>query len=161
MVIEAGKSATGGEIHRLYRVDSRDATDIQAIPANELERSSQTGRREGRADWNRIKPLRKTLLIDLDQAGWTAEKAEGLARVDDHTLALTNDNDFGLTSTLVDKTGRILDGKVERCRLNKNRQLSGDKCPKSSASVAITALPPAAARQQLWLLRFDRPLRDD
>lgn len=161
VVIEAGKGATGGEIHRLYRVDSRDATDIQAISANELERSSQTGRREGRGDWNRIKPLRKTLLIDLDQAGWTAEKAEGLARVDDHTLALTNDNDFGLTSTLVDKAGRALDGKVERCRLNKNRQLSGDKCPKSSASVAITALPPAAARQQLWLLRFDRPLRDD
>jgi hypothetical protein len=161
VVIEAGKSATGGEIHRLYRVDSRDATEIQTIPATELEHSSQTGRREGRADWNRIKPLRKTLLIDLNEAGWTAEKAEGLARVDDHTLALTNDNDFGLTSTLVDKAGQALDGKVERCRLNKNRQLSGDKCPRSSASVAITALPAAAARQHLWLLRFDRPLRDD
>ena len=161
VVIEAGKGATGGETHRLYRVDSRDATDIQTIPATELEHSSQTGLREGDAGWKRIKPLHKTLLIDLDQAGWTAEKAEGLARVDDHTLALTNDNDFGLTSILVDKTGQALDGKVEKCQLNKNRKLSGGQCPRRAASVAITALPPAAARQQLWLLRFDRPLRAD
>ncbi|RQW76931.1 MAG: esterase-like activity of phytase family protein, partial [Methylococcus sp.] len=120
-----------------------------------------TGRREGRSNRSSIKPLRKSLLIDLDQAGWTAEKAEGLALVDDHTLALTNDNDFGLTSVLVDKAGQTLDGKVEKCRLNPNRQLSGDQCPKGAASVAITALPATAARQQFWLLRFARPLRDD
>ena len=161
VVIEEGKSATGREIHRLYRVDSRDATDIQSMPAVELEDSSMTGRREGRSNRSSIKPLRKSLLIDLDQAGWTAEKAEGLALVDDHTLALTNDNDFGLTSVLVDKAGQTLDGKVEKCRVNPNRQLSGDQCPKGAASVAITALPATAARQQFWLLRCARPLRDD
>jgi hypothetical protein len=62
-----------------------------------------SGRAVGDADWSQVAPLKKSLLLDLNAAGWIAEKAEGLALVDAHTLALASDSDFGLKT--VDEGG--------------------------------------------------------
>jgi hypothetical protein len=42
-------------------------------------------------------------------------KIEGVARVDDDTLALINDNDFGMTdgTGAFDADGRLVDSRVE------------------------------------------------
>ncbi|WHY74558.1 esterase-like activity of phytase family protein [Fictibacillus enclensis] len=43
-----------------------------------------------------VKPLQKTLFVDAKERGYNNSKLEGIAMPNDHTLALANDNDFGV-----------------------------------------------------------------
>ena len=71
-----------------------------------------------------IDVLPKTLVIELDSADGFPKKIEGLAVVDGRTIAIANDNDFGVGSfnksgggcTLID-TGRR--STIEIIRLDK------------------------------------------
>ncbi|MDD2767871.1 MAG: esterase-like activity of phytase family protein [Methylococcus sp.] len=158
VVIEQGKDADGDEAHRLFLVDAAGATDIHPFQSADLERSSMLGRPVNQADWKAVQPLRKTLLLDLDRAGWPAEKAEGVALVDERTLVLTNDNDFGMSTALLDAQGQRLSEEVSRCRLSGQGSFSGGKCPKHAAAVAVVKLPDKATVQHVWLIRFAQPL---
>ncbi|MFE6157469.1 esterase-like activity of phytase family protein [Streptomyces sp. NPDC056486] len=59
--------------------------------------------------------LKKRLLVDLGGIDGVPDKIEGVARVNSHTLALINDNDFGMTdgAEAFDKDGRLVDSDVE------------------------------------------------
>ncbi|WP_037854738.1 esterase-like activity of phytase family protein [Streptomyces sp. NRRL S-340] len=59
--------------------------------------------------------LRKRLVVDLGGVPGVPGKIEGVARVDDRTLALVNDNDFGMTdgAEAFDARGRLVDSGVE------------------------------------------------
>ncbi|MEU2560762.1 esterase-like activity of phytase family protein [Streptomyces longispororuber] len=59
--------------------------------------------------------LRKRLVVDLGRLKGVPGKIEGVARVDRRTLALINDNDFGMTDgpEAFDKNGRLVDSGVE------------------------------------------------
>ncbi|MFF9624196.1 esterase-like activity of phytase family protein [Streptomyces griseosporeus] len=59
--------------------------------------------------------LAKRLVVDLGQVGGVPGKIEGIARVDHTTLALINDNDFGMTdgTGAFDARGRLVDSGVE------------------------------------------------
>jgi hypothetical protein len=59
--------------------------------------------------------LAKRLVVDLGQVGGVPGKIEGIARVDHDTLALINDNDFGMTdgTGAFDARGRLVDSGVE------------------------------------------------
>lgn len=161
VVIEQGRGSGDDYFHRLFVVDAVGATDIHAFQTSDLERSSILGFPVDQADWKTVKPLRKTLLLDLDRLGWTAEKAEGLALVDERTLALSNDNDYGMTTTLLDAGGQRLSGKVEHCQASgQGGSVFGEKCPKHAASVAAVSLPDEAMTQHFWLIRFAQPIRD-
>ncbi|MGW7257719.1 esterase-like activity of phytase family protein [Streptomyces sp. NPDC054834] len=59
--------------------------------------------------------LAKRLVVDLGKVAGVPGKIEGIARVDDDTLALINDNDFGMTdgAGAFDPQGRLVDSGVE------------------------------------------------
>ncbi|MFS8199682.1 esterase-like activity of phytase family protein [Streptomyces sp. CWNU-52B] len=59
--------------------------------------------------------LRKRLVVDLGKVKGVPGKIEGVARVDRDTLALINDNDFGMTdgTGAFDARGRLVDSGVE------------------------------------------------
>ncbi|NEB00970.1 esterase-like activity of phytase family protein [Streptomyces sp. SID13726] len=59
--------------------------------------------------------LAKKLVVDLGKVAGVPGKIEGVARVDRDTLALINDNDFGMTdgSGAFDADGRLVDSGVE------------------------------------------------
>ncbi|MEW2523807.1 esterase-like activity of phytase family protein [Streptomyces sp. NPDC047071] len=59
--------------------------------------------------------LRKRLVVDLGTLKGVPGKIEGVALVDRRTLALINDNDFGMTDgpEAFDKNGRLVDSGVE------------------------------------------------
>ncbi|MEU6377212.1 esterase-like activity of phytase family protein [Streptomyces sp. NPDC046909] len=59
--------------------------------------------------------LAKRLVVDLGTVAGVPGKIEGVARVDHDTLALINDNDFGMTdgSGAFDAQGRLVDSGVE------------------------------------------------
>ncbi len=161
IVIEQGESAGGGMFNKLMLVDTAAATDIGATTFNpdsaDLERSSMLGAPVNGADWARVTPLRKTELLSLNAIGWVAEKAEGLALVDDHTLAMTNDNDFGMKTRVFDASGKELE----------NADVTGFEVDAAGSIVAGSAatdrvrVARGAQREKLlslWLLRFGQPL---
>ena len=163
VVIEEGKDGNGQLFNRLYLVDTAGATDIHPYGGGDLERSAIAEHPVGKADWRAVVPLRKRLLVELRALGWDAEKAEGLAYVDERTLALTNDDDYAMESALFDADRqRRIDGNIERCRAQGDgTPLFGDRCPNGARSVVIVNMSEQASRQHLWLLRFARPLRTD
>ncbi|MCI3275079.1 esterase-like activity of phytase family protein [Streptomyces cylindrosporus] len=59
--------------------------------------------------------LGKRLVVDLGKVAGVPGKIEGIARVDHDTLALVNDNDFGMTdgAGAFDAQGRLIDSGIE------------------------------------------------
>lgn len=59
--------------------------------------------------------LAKKLVVDLGTVSGVPQKIEGIARVDHDTLALVNDNDFGMTdgAGAFDTQGRLVDSGIE------------------------------------------------
>jgi hypothetical protein len=160
IVIEQGEGAHGAMINYLMLVDINGATDIGAAGFNpatsDLEKSSMRGEAVDGADWSRVVPVQKTLLLNLNDIGWVAEKAEGLALVDAHTLAMTNDNDFGLKTRVYDARGAeraldVTDIEVDAA----GRIVAGAD---STDKVRIAQGDAHERPLTLWRLRFEQPL---
>ena len=161
IVIEQGESASGGRFNKLMLVDTRLATNIadevfQPI-SSDLEKSSMAGRAVNGARWADVIALVKTELLDLNAIGWVAEKAEGLALVDEQTLAITNDNDFGLKARVFDQHGRaVKDAAAEDFVVDANGEaISGGK---PGQRIRIAQGSDEERPLTLWLVRFDQPL---
>ncbi len=158
IVIEQGESAKGGMFNKLMLVDTRQATDIGAAAFNpttsDLEKSSMAGKAVNGARWADVMPLMKTELLDLNAIGWVAEKAEGLALVNEQTLAVTNDNDFGLKARVVDQHGKHVPGAEadEVVVDGAGNTIDG------SHRIRIAAGAAEERPLTLWLLAFDQPL---
>jgi hypothetical protein len=155
LAIEQGLNAAGVLINKIMLVEiPADATDSNAIGA-ELEASSATAKSVKGADWTKVVPLKRTLLLQLNDAGWLAEKAEGLTVVNGDTIALINDNDFGVTPALYDAKGVVVSGDVTNC-LTENGKLvnNGSKvCPAAAVRVA----PGSATERPTRLYTFKFP----
>ena len=55
---------------------------------------------------NGIRPVEKILHVDLNEAGYNqVQKVEGLTLIDPQTLAVLNDNDFGVANIIVNPDG--------------------------------------------------------
>ncbi|MBX3619900.1 MAG: esterase-like activity of phytase family protein [Rhizobacter sp.] len=158
VVIEQGARKSDGKVgHKLMLVEiPANATDIAALDHN-LEISSITQAPSNGADYSTVVPLRKTELLDLDATGWVADKAEGLSLVDAQTLALTNDNDFGLRSVLLDAAGAEVAGSIEDCTVDAMGAIVAD-CPAGVTAARITRGVDSERATRLWLIRFGQPL---
>ncbi|MBD9250933.1 MAG: esterase-like activity of phytase family protein, partial [Cronobacter sakazakii] len=82
-------------------------------------------------------------------------KAEGLALIDPQTLAVINDNDFGLQSELLEPQG----DKKEMDDYNVDGQghLTLDGKPVAS-KIGIKPLEKPASQNELWVIKLDKPL---
>lgn len=101
LVLEAAARGTS-DIKRLYQININQATAVHSGLYGSLTLEGLVDT-TGLAN-NGIKPVTKTLVMDLLASGWPAalDKAEGLAIINDSTIAIGNDNDFGQTSPLAD-----------------------------------------------------------
>ena len=158
LVIEQGARKSDGKVQNwlmLVEVPA-NATDISTLNHN-LEISSITGTPSNGADYSKVVPLKKTLLLDLNAAGWLPEKAEGLALVDERTVALVNDNDFGVGTVLLDANGQAVDGDITACTVDANGSfVSG--CPAGVIRASITRGKDVERATRFWLVRFGKPL---
>lgn len=97
LVLEAALRGTT-DVKRMYQININGATPVTSglYGGKTLEALVDS---VGLAA-NSIKPVRKKLFMDLLAQGWpaTLEKAEGLAIINDSTLAICNDNDYGQVS---------------------------------------------------------------
>ena len=162
IVIEQGAGIVGAKVfNRLMLVEMGSATDISAVGFNpatsDLEKSSMQGAAVNGADYSSVVTLKKTLLLDLNEAGWMAEKAEGLALVGEDTLALVNDDDFGLRTGVYDSTGAAIAGADITACTSTAGVLSG--CGLGTAS-RVTKGTDYERVNRLWLFKFSKKLSD-
>lgn len=95
LVLEAAARGTT-DLKRVYKINITGATAVTSGQAVETMADSA-----GLAA-NSIVPVKKTLFMDLLANGWPAalDKAEGIAIVNDSTIFIGNDNDYGQFSPL-------------------------------------------------------------
>lgn len=90
-------------IKRIFRIEIDDATDVSDPADGEMGRMVGGRTVEERAPEELaeagIRLVRKDLAVDLLALGYPHDKPEGLALFDEGTLAVLNDDDFGIAST--------------------------------------------------------------
>lgn len=146
LLIEQGKDKHGEMRNLVYIVNMKNASDLtefdetQPPEFNTMDELNQRG----------IQLADKELLIDLREYGWRQEKAEGLALVDDRTIAVINDNDFGVQTTLVNPVGK---SKMKDYALNDNKQLMLDG-KAVDTTIAIEPLAEPDNISDFWVIKF-------
>ncbi|WPD75804.1 esterase-like activity of phytase family protein [Dickeya fangzhongdai] len=151
LVIEQGADKNKVMHNLIYRVDLSQASDLSALDAKQP------------AEWNDTETLakrgivlaKKQQLVDLRQLGWKPEKAEGLALIDARTLAVTNDNDFGLQSVLVNPAKDVK--KIGKYQVGSDGTLLLDGKPVDTR-LELEPLPKDEATSQLWVIHLPQPL---
>ncbi|KEA51006.1 hypothetical protein DT73_19545 [Mangrovibacter sp. MFB070] len=152
LLIEQGKDKDKVMHNRIYKVDLRHATDLTPFDSQTAPEFNTPEELTSRG----IKLATKTEIVDLPQLGWQQEKAEGLALIDDRTLAVTNDNDFGLKSSLANP----VDGakKLDDYRADGKGNLTYNGQPVTS-TVALSALNPPESLSELWVIHLAKPVK--
>ncbi|NHZ63642.1 esterase-like activity of phytase family protein [Massilia genomosp. 1] len=165
VVIEQGAGPDGEVFNKLMLVQIGEASNILAPGFNpdtsDLEKSSMSGTALNGASWAGVTPLKKTLLLDLNALGWLAEKAEGLALVDGMTLALTNDNDFGMVTRVTGPDGKtVAAADVTKCNVNAAGKLIASSAAGCGEANRIRVGRGADKERpsRLWLIKFDKAL---
>lgn len=107
-------------VARVYLVDVTKATDLGGWkpPTGAALNYIETLNSEGDLQTSGITPLPKDLVIDLDSVNGMPDKIETIAVVNPSTLAVANDNDFGLTEEPTwDSKGRLTSDTGVRTRI--------------------------------------------
>ncbi len=155
LVIEQGKDKNKAPRNLVYAIDIDGATDLTgrtlaggANAGKELEYGTAA---EIAAQ---VTTIRKSLVADIRGYDWTDEKAEGLSLVDDKTLVVTNDQDFGLTATMsgdatsTDPTAYVVDSTGALT-------INGVASP---AKYELHATPVETHRSHALILRLQQPI---
>lgn len=109
LVIERDSATGPDSAKNIYHINLENATNFHEFnpawvgPDGGLELQSELGlARAG------INPVQKSLYVDLATLGYHFDdKPEGLTFIDENTLAVINDNDFGLTGEFDPSTGML------------------------------------------------------
>jgi hypothetical protein len=107
LVVERDDRDTAAANKLIYQIDLADATNISAIA------SLDSGRTIEQASFGEllgagINPVSKRFVENVAEVGYVGvDKIEGLALIDDNTIAVLNDNDFGLGSGAVPGDGSV------------------------------------------------------
>jgi hypothetical protein len=156
VLVEQAKGKDGKMRNVLYLMDIAGATDISGKTAPDgkpLESAADLAALSAMG----VTPAKKTRILDLVDMGWTAEKAEGIAMVDDKTLAVSSDNDFGLALTVADpatdEDGKKVDDPTKYVLTGDGKMLYKGKEAATKFGVKASGEP-----GYLWILRFDKPL---
>ena len=99
---------------KVYLVDLRKATSILGTVWDDVSKpapSLEALNAEGALESNGITPLPKSFVVTVDSTQGFPQKIEGLTVLDGKTIAIANDNDFGVgsfsdASCLLDDSGR-------------------------------------------------------
>jgi hypothetical protein len=111
----AGDPKQPAECKRVYRIDTRGATEIADEPSFEGRTLEQLD--AGQLAAAGIRPVTKTLAVDLLTlpGGFPHDKPEGLALVEDG-IAVSNDDDFGVTGLAGKTVAKILPATSQQDR---------------------------------------------
>lgn len=156
ILVEQAKDKDGNMRNVLFLVDIAEATDISGKTAPDGKPLESAADLAGLAAMG-VTPVKKTRLLDLVDLGWTAEKAEGIALVDEKTLAVSSDNDFGLalavTDPVADEEGKKVTEPGKYVLTGEGKMLYKGKETPTKFGIKASGEPGF-----LWILHFDKPL---
>jgi len=155
LLIEQGAFSDGKIHNKIFLVDIGGATDITGRRNGELELETLT--RPADLIAAGVQSAKKTLIGDLRDYGWLMEKTEGLALVDNQTLAIVNDNDFGLTVEATDADGNEADATKLYVDTATGQVTDADGKPHD---YKVKGNPASQRRTELWLVKLARPVLD-
>ena len=151
MVLEAALRGTT-DLKRVYTINIKNATTVTSGLYNGVTLEALVDSAGLAA--NNIVPVKKTLFMNLLSNGWPTalEKPEGLAIINDSTIAICNDNDYGQMAALPDNgvamaTG--ITGHVFVYGLQGANKLKAYKAPKT---VLVPGVTGANSSQSPYLL---------
>lgn len=151
LLIEQGGDKHDVMRNNVYKVDLSKASDLAAFdkPGEypEFDDADKLAKRG-------IQLASKTLAVDLRKLGWQQEKAEGLALIDSKTIAVTNDNDFGVKTTLKDP---VEGKKLKDYRVNDQGKLTVDG-EAVATTIGIKPLEKPESDSELWVVSLPEPL---
>lgn len=150
LIVEQGKGKGKKMRNLVYRIDLRGASDLtgKMINGKALEYADRAALATAGVDM-----LSKTPLVDLRKHGWEAEKAEGLVIVDERTIGLASDNDFGMDMKIIAPVDGVK--KVKKYTTDGHGSLSFNGKSVDS-QLEIKALQGVEANSQLWVMTFDK-----
>lgn len=108
LVIERDDATGAGAKKKVFRISLAGATKVNTV--NPAVYTGGTLEATPLADLTAagVQPVLKELYVDLIAAGYSAyDKVEGLAFIDADTIAVLNDNDFGLDGTIDVAAGTV------------------------------------------------------
>ncbi|KHT36272.1 esterase-like activity of phytase family protein [Pectobacterium carotovorum] len=153
LLVEQGADKDKQMQNRIYLVDLSKASDLTPFDADgkspEFDDLAQLEKRG-------ITLAHKQELVDLRKLGWQQEKVEGLALVDKQTLAVINDNDFGLQSVLQSPV-KVKD-KADDYQVTADGKLTRDG-KAVETTLAIKPLEKPEADNELWVITLAQPLK--
>ncbi|WP_394516662.1 esterase-like activity of phytase family protein [Pantoea sp. SGAir0175] len=152
LLIEQGSDKDDAMRNLIYKVDLSQASDLAAFDKagdypefDDAKTLAQRG----------IVLATKTRVVDLRQLGWQQEKAEGLALIDSNTLAVINDNDFGVKMVLQNP----VEGKKRKdYRVNDQGRLTVDDKPVAT-TISVKPLDKARSDSELFIITLAEPLQ--
>ncbi|HCK01150.1 MAG TPA: hypothetical protein DHV72_14175 [Serratia grimesii] len=153
LLVEQGSDKDKQMINKIYLVDLSQATDLSAFDgkgkALEFDDAKELAKRG-------VTLAQKREVVDLRKLGWQQEKVEGLSLIDNRTLAVINDNDFGLQASLIDaepKAKKIGDYQLDK---QGNLNLDGKSVP---TRIELRPLEKPESLSELWVLTLPQPLK--
>ena len=102
-----GKRGSKEANQKIYKVDLMGATNIYKLDESRFGKALEAMKpKELRK--NGVRAVQKKLYMNLSSLGlYDFEKLEGLSLLDDGTIVLVNDNDFGVEGSFDPKTGKL------------------------------------------------------
>ncbi|MCG8710610.1 esterase-like activity of phytase family protein [Brenneria sp. 4F2] len=153
LLVEQGADKDHQMQNRIYLVDLSKATDLTPFDADgkspEFDDRHELEKRG-------IRLAQKQELVDLRKLGWQQEKVEGLAIVDKQTLAVINDNDFGLRTEL--KSPVKAKDKADDYQLGADGKLTRDG-EAAGTTLEIVPLQKPESDNELWLIKLAQPIQ--
>lgn len=151
LIIEQGGDKDGAMRNLIYKVDLSKASDLAAFDKpGEYPEFADASTLAARG----ITLADKTLAVDLRQLGWQQEKAEGLALIDSKTLAVANDNDFGVKTVMQNP---VAGKKLKDYRVNEQGALSVDGNA-VAVTIGIRPLEKPESDSELWIVTLPEAL---
>lgn len=153
LLVEQGGGKDKQMMNKIYLVDLSQASDLTPFDgqgkALEFDDAGALTKRG-------VKLAQKREVVDLRKLGWQQEKVEGLALIDNRTLAVINDNDFGLQAKLVnaEPEGK----KIGDYQLDPQGKLSLPGKPVKT-TIELRPLEQPESLSELWVLTLPEPLR--
>lgn len=156
LIIEQGAFKDNLIHNKIFLVDITDASDIGAKKNGELE--LETIITNAGLISAGVKTTKKSLIGDLRDYGWLLEKTEGLALIDNQTIALINDDDFGLGVDAKDADGNDVD--ATKLFVDTATGAVSDGSTSKVYSYKVAGNAPSQRRTQLWLIKLAKPVLD-